>query len=271
MKCLYINLDESAARRAALEANVRALAPDGWTLARIPALGPGEGAVLAGARSDAEKACLLSHRAALTASLDEDGPVLIVEDDTWFGVRSFEVIGRMAAAPDADWDLLFTDLTLLDAGHRAQFARQWKRLAAAGQYLLADLAKLPFAATSGYVVRGDAKQRLAEALAALPTVDLPYDIQLYEFIRSGRFRARVAFPFLTTLAPEADASMIQPERWRLHNDTLNAFRRLMFVERDLAALEPQVARLEAACDLADQLYGRLAAVTVSDAFPERWS
>src|SRR5689334_1969428 len=150
MKCHYINLDDATARRANLEAAYRAANPPAaWELVRIPASGPAAAGGLPGAISPPEKACWLSHRRAVEASLVDDSPVLVVEDDVRFSPRTFPILGALAEA-DPEWDVLYTDVILTDADTMVSFARDWPLLGRAGNFRLHDLAKVPYVGAAGY-------------------------------------------------------------------------------------------------------------------------
>lgn len=245
MRRLYINLDPATDRRANVEAAFRAADPTGPDPIRIPASGPEATAGLAGSITPAEKACWLSHRRAIEATLADDAPVLIVEDDVRFSARTFPILAALAAA-DTPWDVLYTDVILTDVSPMVAFARDWSPLANAGNFRLHDLSKLPFVGAAGYVVRGHAKRKLLAALDSLPPFDRAYDVALRDLIHAGALDGRAVFPFLTAPSADADASAIQPSRLQLREQMINAFRRLMFVDRDLDVSRADIARLEAA-------------------------
>lgn len=270
MLCLYINLDAATGRRARVEASFAAANAGPWRLARIPALTPADVAGQAGTLSPVEKACFASHRAALAASLETPGDVLIVEDDTAFSPRTFDMLGKLsAAAPQLD--VLFCEVMPTDIGALAAFTRQWPTLSAAGNFLLQDLSRLGFYGAGSYLVRAPAKARLLAALDGLETWDRPYDIVLRDLAHAGSLRAAVVLPFLTAPGPDADGSQIQSEDTALREAVTHAFRRLMFVDRDLDACVAEGRRLEAAHgDPAARVFGAILAGLVSERFPDRW-
>lgn len=244
MKCHYINLDAATARRANLEAAFRAANPAGWELVRIAASGPDAAAGVPGSITATEKACWLSHRRAIEAALGDDEPVVIVEDDVRFSPRTFPILGALATA-DPEWDLLYSDVILTEISSMVAYARDWPQLARAGNFRLQDLATLPFVGAAAYVVRGGSKRRVLEALDSLP-FDRAYDMALRDLIHGGVLQGRACFPFLTAPSADADASTIQPSQLQFRDAAINAFRRLMFVDRDLEASRRDVAALEAA-------------------------
>lgn len=268
MKCLYINLDSATDRRQALEASFAATSPPGWELVRVPARTPGDVVAVAGAIKPVEKACFASHRAALVAGEAED--VFIVEDDTAFSPRVFDLLPRFAASA-RHFDVIFTEIMPTDIGSMAGFTRQWPRLAAAGNFLLQDLARVGFYGAGAYYVRGASRAKLAGLLDTVQPLDRPYDIVLRDFIAQGAIRACVALPFLTMPAVAADASSIQSAETDLREAVTHAFRRLMFADRDLTALRGEVARIDAAHDdEGARMFGALMAAMASGAFPDHW-
>jgi GR25 family glycosyltransferase involved in LPS biosynthesis len=264
MDCLYINLDSASQRRAHIEADFAAAAPANWRLLRVAATTADEAKNTAGSRRDAEKACWLSHRRAIAERLADDEPVMIVEDDTCFSPRAFGLIDALLQA-SGEWDLLFTDVIVAELSDQARLMRDWSRLSIENRFRLLDLARTAFAGANAYVVRGGAKRHLLEALDRQPALDLPYDIQLARLIHSGVLRANAIFPFVTTLSAFADRSSIQAGQ-AARDVTINAFRRLMYVDRDLAALRSQIDRLPPCEDEAAELFGQLTARVVSPGY-----
>jgi GR25 family glycosyltransferase involved in LPS biosynthesis len=270
LKCFYINLDSASERRAHVEASFRAAAPSDWELIRIPALGPADVAERPGTITGPEKGCFLSHRAAIAATRDSDETIFVVEDDTCFSTRTFATLETLAVAP-SHWDLLFTDVTLLDASTMLACAKQYGRLKASGQFMLQDLSRTGFAAASAYLVRGTSKAKVLAALDADGALDWPYDILLRRLAHGGQLAARACLPFLTTLSHDAERSMIQDAAWNTRDEVIGAFRRLLFVDRDLGALAEEVDALGARhSDEASRLFGAIFGVFVSDAFPDKW-
>lgn len=270
MRCLYINLDAAQTRRRNVEASFAAAAAPDSELVRVPAVEAAAVAAEAGALRPVERACWKSHLAALRASGPGEDDVLIVEDDTRFSAAAFRLPSAMLAATPG-CDVLFTDLMPTDFGVLAHFARQWPELKRTGRFLLHDLARTGFIGATAYVVRGRAKAKLVSALEAPELRDKPYDMALVELARSGAIDARVCFPFLTAPSDDADSSQIQPETADLRQAAMHAYRRLMFVDRDLDASRAEIARLQAAHgDEAAQLAGAVFGAIMSPAFPDHW-
>ena len=266
-RCVFINLAAAAERRGAVEASFAAAAPAGWSLERFEALTPSDVAAVPGGLKPAEKACFASHRAALAADLDSAGHLMIAEDDVVFSPRTFAALDQLLAqAPD--WDVLFTDVAFCDLALMVHLARRRDPMAAAGEQMILNLRGRAWNGATAYLVRGSAKARLHAALAAATAMDRPYDLFLRDLCEAGELKAGVCFPFLTTVSAAADASQIQSGPDVVFDQTLSAFRRLMFVERDLDQCRADTQRLRTLSggEAADMV-GTVFATLVSPAFP----
>lgn len=260
MKAAFINLDAASARRAQVEAGFAAVPHEGWLLARFAAVTAAEMAETSGGLRPAEKACFESHRRLIGAHLDNEAPLYVLEDDVAFSQATFPVLAAMAGAP-GDWEVLFTDVAFLQPGYLVQAARDWERLTGAGQVQLVPLRGAAFVGSTAYLVRGSAKAKLHGLLQDVGALDRPYDIVLRDLVATGALNAAVTLPFLTTIAPEASDSQIQTET-DLQLRAFDAFRRLVFIERDLAASRSAVAAIEAELPEADRLAGILLAAAM---------
>jgi GR25 family glycosyltransferase involved in LPS biosynthesis len=266
-RCVYINLPSAHARRAAVEASFAAAEPRGWTLHRFEALGPAEVAEVPGELGPGEKGCFASHRAALAQSLEGAEPVFICEDDVVFSRRTFAVVDEMLAAPGG-WDVLFTDVGFADASLMLQLARAWQGAMEGGLRGLVNLAHRSYFGAAAYVVRGSAKARLHAALAADQRLDEAYDIRLRDLCFAGQVPMAACFPFVTTISAHAAVTQVKPSTSVLFDETLNAFRRLLYVERDLPAIREVADRLAAQFgDEPSAVAGKLFGLIASPQFP----
>lgn len=76
----YINLDNARARRALIEHCFNRFAPASYRLHRIAAISAADVTLnFPGTLMNAEKACILSHKKALQASLEHEGHALILK------------------------------------------------------------------------------------------------------------------------------------------------------------------------------------------------
>jgi len=233
MQTLFINLDAATQRRAALEKNFRDLAPATWRLTRVQAL-EAERVVergFHGSLRPSEKACLLSHERALSASLADPDPCLIVEDDALFGPNTFRQIDQLAVLRDEGIDLVYTSALIGDWVSIINQFLMRRTLSPKGEVCLLPLKGVVFSGADAYIVRNRAKARLLGLLRSLPSYDVPYDLLLQKWVRQGTLNAVVVFPFLTSLSPSADdsANGNAQIRWVA---AANCFRRMMAYDAD---------------------------------------
>jgi len=238
MQCLFINLDSRQDRRDFLDANFAANRLPGWRLERIAAFDAAhvEKKKVPGILRAAEKACFLSHVKALERSQADPHHTMILEDDAMFGKESCASIeGALGVFPDSDWDIIYTDVIILHAHLMVRLLSLRRELGATGEQQLLNLADLPFTAASAYVVNSRAKARLLNLVAEVGDLDINYDLYLRKLITEGKIRAFVTFPFVTTISALADTSNIQTDDTALSDAVWYAFRRLVWLHRDLAA------------------------------------
>lgn len=265
--CLFINLAGSHDRRRAVEASFAATAEAGWRLKRFEARSPADVVDIPGGLLPTEKACFASHRLALESVLDDEDPVLIVEDDTAFSHRTFQVLDAFLSH-FPDWDVVFADVAVCDFASMVLMASRRDRMVAGGEFKPLDLGKVSWTSASAYAVRGSAKRKLHAALSGPAALDQPYDVFLAGLAHSGQVRIASCFPFLTAPSAAASVSQIQASRAPVFDSTLNAFRRLMWIDRDLDACRRDAEALRSAYDddtavLASAIFGAI----VSPAFP----
>ena len=123
MRARYINLDSAVERRAQVEASFGGVAHDGWELSRFQAVGVGEIAKVQGRLQPTEKACFESDRRLIGQHLDDEAPLLVLEDDVAFCKQTFPVLTAMLGGPE-DWDLLFTDVAIFEPAQIHVYADQ---------------------------------------------------------------------------------------------------------------------------------------------------
>lgn len=243
MECVYINMDAATERRQSIESNFAACSPPGWQLRRFPAvngrLAEQEGAE--GRLSPAEKGCFLSHRGILSQSQDDGAPLFIVEDDAQFGQQTCKLIDELIEARDPDsWDLIFTDACIPIPQDMISLVQARRLATRDSQLMMFDMRHLAFAGSTAYVVNGRAKSRMLQLLAQAAPLDVPYDLYLRQLIHAGSLRAYLAFPFVTTLSAQADQSSIHGQEEVTMDIVRNAFRRLMYLERNLLASATEI-------------------------------
>jgi GR25 family glycosyltransferase involved in LPS biosynthesis len=266
--CLYVNLPQATERRVSLEASFAASSPGDWTLRRFEALGPADVAHIPGGVRPAEKACFASHRAALESTLDDEDPVMIVEDDVMFAPGACGTLEALLAVPAA-YDIIYGDVAAYDLPFLIELARWRDPAVTRREAQVLALAGRSFAGSSAYIVRGSAKRRLHAALAAPAALDQPLDIFLRDLANNGAFRMGVAFPFFTAPAPLADgASQIQLDGSSSIDAAFNILCRTFWAARDTQQAADDLAWLQAKTDgETQQLLGGLFAAFASASFP----
>ncbi|HEY3798299.1 MAG TPA: glycosyltransferase family 25 protein [Caulobacteraceae bacterium] len=246
MDAFYINLEARFDRRAAIEAAFVAHAPPAWRLTRFAAI---EGADPPGSLSLAEKSCFLSHRRLIESRLGVTEPTLMLEDDSTFGPHSFPAIdSQLGRTGEAQWDVIFTDLCVPEIMPMAQLYRLRRRLTRGGALAtsLVELQRMNFAGASGYLINPRSCARLCELFLEAPELNVPFDLFLRNHIQNGRLKGLAIFPFPTTLSPLADRSSIQTHEGQNTDRIWNLFRRAVWLDRDLGALQGPFADLRAA-------------------------
>nr|WP_314625450.1 glycosyltransferase family 25 protein [uncultured Noviherbaspirillum sp.] len=248
MRCIYINLDHATRRRADIEASFSAAVRPGWHLERFRALdaaGAKEHAVEGGC-TWAEKACFMSHRAAIQRHAGNPEHLLVVEDDTTFGIATFDVVdGFLQQNVDADWDLLFLDVGLIDIVDMMKFYFNREKLVLQRKVVPLDLARLCFFGANAYIVNRRSFGKVLGCLEWGMPVDMEYDLFLSRQVGKGLLNAAVLFPFLTTVSRNANVSQIQRASIDTVNLARNVFRNMMWLESIPAKFEHDLARLDA--------------------------
>lgn len=208
MHTYFINLAAATERRKALEENFGRTAPPTAKLTRIEAIDSRfvQSQGLYGKIRPNEIACILSHRQAIAASLEEAEHSLIVEDDALFGPSTFELVPRLNELQDDKTDLVFLSAMLgpLTSYVGAIFSR--RKFVQDTQFATLDLAQIAFSGADAYIVKSKSKAKLLQLIDQVRVYDLHYDLLLREWVRTGVLRAVLTFPFLTMLSPLADVS-----------------------------------------------------------------
>lgn len=264
--CVYLNLPAATARRASVEASFAAVPNAGWTLSRFDALGPDAVAGMPGPLTPAEKGCFASHRAAIGGLAADEGNLLVTEDDVQFSSKTFAVLDALLAR-GLDWDILFLDVGLCDLAMMLQLARRHEGMTARSEFNLADLRGRSWAGATAYCIPSASKAKVFGVLQAAE-LDRPYDLHLRALADQGGLKMGFCFPFLTTVSPRARVSQIQADEHAVFDMTLNAFRRLMFVERDLEQCRRDSAELrDAVNDEGMAMIGTVFGAIASPVFP----
>jgi GR25 family glycosyltransferase involved in LPS biosynthesis len=238
MNCILINLASQPARRERVEANFAKAGNGNWVLSHLNAIDATQvaNAGVEGRITPPEKGCFLSHLAAIEAARQMPGPTLVVEDDVLFGEKTFPAVDAVLnGAANLDWDLMFTDICVPDVHTMIRMYLLRRQLAATQELQIIPLDKVIFAGSTSYLVNARSKEKMLALLTENPALDAPYDLTLRKLAYQSRLKAFVIFPFVTSLAPAADASQIQTrDDIRIADLAWNAFRRTVWWEASVA-------------------------------------
>ena len=159
---------------------------------------------------------------------------MILEDDVLFGKHSCKTIeGAVASIPVTGWDLIFTDVCITNIHSMIELLELRRSLVANQQTAVLDIKPLMFAGATAYVINRGSKAKVLDLLDRADPLDVPYDLYLRERIRRSEINARVLFPFATSLSVLAESSSIQQSDGSVADLVWNAFRRLVWSERDI--------------------------------------
>jgi GR25 family glycosyltransferase involved in LPS biosynthesis len=224
-----------------------------------------------GSIRDGEKGCFISHRRAIELSRSLQGHVLIVEDDATLGSHACHLInGAIAGLPMEGWDLLFTDVCIASPPQMLELFMLRRALVAAAQFKCLDLKTLRFAGSTAYIVHERAKDKLLAAVENASALDSPYDLFLRRLIYQSTLAARVIFPFATSISIHAEESSIQIADARVHEVAWNAFRRLMWADRQSAEIPRLLEALAASlADTEISAMYKIMSVLLSSKLPSR--
>lgn len=195
MQCYFLADDRDPRLWAAVQDNFHKHTPDRWKVERFSLL-PDQS--VTSAWQD-----LMARRA------QWDQPFLVMSAGCMLGAHSCQTIESSVGhlSQSGGFDLLFSDLRLMQAGPMADLFPLRRSLVEAGRTRLIDPKSMGFAAPGACVIhpravsalgsRGDGAQNFAELL----------DQALCQPVREGTFMGRFIFPFATTVTSGDDGSV----------------------------------------------------------------
>lgn len=250
MECFYINLESAVERRSKFESNFAARKKPGWTLSRFAAI-DGEyikNNKIAGECSPGEKGCFLSHKTLIGSSLAHDKSIFILEDDATLGTRACTLIDAILAQNrNLDWDIMFTDVCIPQLQNMIELLKYRRELTAKKiEIAFLKLAKINFNGSTAYLVNAKSKQKLHDLLSYPTELNIPYDLYLRSLSHIGALKTYSLFPFVTSLSDFSDLSQIKMPGAHKIEMTWNMFRKMIWLERDLASCQPGLQSIKAA-------------------------
>jgi GR25 family glycosyltransferase involved in LPS biosynthesis len=237
----YINLERSAARRAAMESALERFGLND----RISRFAAMEGDGRAAAISKSQLGCFLSHHA-IVAAADLVRYTLVLEDDIAFPDQFGRYWALVAPAIERqDCDIVFLNQTA-DFANLKVVSDLLRAKRSAGDIYARDFARFslqdckPYYAAGAvaYLIRPGAAPKLLAILdrAAAVGYQAPLDLVYRAAIRSGELSARFVFPYIlgTGIDP---LSTVVPDKGRQSGPLFNDVQNLFVAGGDIAGLE----------------------------------
>lgn len=279
----FINLDRSTDRRAAMEAQFRALDPP-IAYQRFPAIDGTATGIQNAHLNPAEVGCFMSHAALLRGQIGGTRHVHVLEDDALLSRRMAAYLDAIITSGILDrCDMLFTETLVPINGAVARDARRrYRDNIRRDPDGTAHITRLDIvtytSSSSSYLVNrsaiGKVSRLLDDALAAGLTT--PFDIFLQDRAKRGALRIACAFPFITSVKPAGFASTIKQDTTRpaaARNSwtaastlAVDLMRHSFFVDCDMRDGLEMARALGAGSetDLQGQMHAALAAFAISD-------
>ena len=235
MEYSFINLDSCVERKRFVESNFSSAANKQKNITRIDAVDTAYIAThkVAGILRDNEKACYLSHCKAIEASITHNDHVFIAEDDVLFCERSTQVTETVInSIKSSAWDVIYTDICfphldiMLDLFVRRRVFDQDSKIH------LINLVNKRFTGATAYIINKASKQKVLDLLRT-NSIDTPIDLALRQLFHAKKIKGHALFPFTTSLSMYAENSQIQAEDDLVPDFLFNAFRRLVWLGRDI--------------------------------------
>ncbi len=278
---VYINLDRSAGRRAAMEVEMaRYGLHDRYR--RFPGA---DGNVLGvpTALTDSEMGCLTSHYLVLKEHLDSPTHLHVLEDDAMLSSVMHGTVSYLIASAAIDkYDLLFLDSVGDPFGDGGlQYVRQAKRAYddcikrnAQGNVELLRLVRTEYiGASTSYLINRESTRKLLAVYdqALADGAKVPVDLLIRNKGREGALRVGCVFPFLTSVRlDEVETTITGRASDAASVVAINLLRHSFFVERDASRLLALAERLlpPASSEPHQQLLERLLGVYITPVFRE---
>jgi GR25 family glycosyltransferase involved in LPS biosynthesis len=254
----YINLDRAKERKERFESDFRNVKiTNRWDIHRFSAI-DGEGEIAKnwpGAMSGSIKGCCISHIKCISKYINADTHLFICEDDTKFCPQSARIIENIVdSAGEDDWDIIFTDVTLLSAVSYPMVYKLVLEADLANRIYILNIDGFPYgtAGSGAYIINKKSIGKLyEEIMASCGSIDHPYDIVLMALIKYKKIKGFFTVPFLTAPSILADGTQVglvnknnshsKSVTYKINQDLIHAFKRLVWLgyEND-AVLSEQI-------------------------------
>jgi GR25 family glycosyltransferase involved in LPS biosynthesis len=237
---VYINLDRSSDRRAAIEGQLSSLKVlDRY--ARFAAVDGEQIKSTAPGLKAGQAACFWSHYGALSSLRGTQSCIHVLEDDAVLSQYLPEAIEAEQQMGTLDrFDIVYTETF---AGYNAYFLREFKELTddllsrgPKPAFTVMDISGAFMAGTTSYLVGARGLDRVLasyrKGLDAGPT--LPIDLFIRQEASQGNLKIGCIFPFITTVRLEWDSiiNSSEPDAERLSRLAATLLRYSFFVDRD---------------------------------------
>ena len=189
----------------------------------------------------------LTHLQLLEAAHDTQVHLHLIEDDTVLARNAVERIEKVLAHVDVqfpDWDLIFTDafITTQDVDVFCLLHRLIQQGDQTGTHALVDLHAIRWGGASSVLINKNSVGKLAALLANEWQHHLPIDLYLRHLVHTGKLKAYLTVPFLTSISPDSQQSDIRGAVSR-SVAVAGAYRRAFFLDADLPALFAEIQEL----------------------------
>lgn len=246
MKYSFINLNDSIDRKEFVFENFRKYSHREKNIIRVEAVDTNyvNEYKVAGKLKPNEKACYLSHCKAIELSMKHDDHVFIAEDDVLFCERSTKVIEKVIDSLNpASWDILYTDLCFPNADSMLSLFLKRRQFDKDGKLQLLNLSNIRFCGATAYIINKSSKQKVLDLLSKTE-INLAGDIVFRHAIHSKKLKGFALFPFVTSLSQYAENSQIQAGDDLVPDLLFNAYRRLVWLGRDVKVALSTIDRID---------------------------
>jgi GR25 family glycosyltransferase involved in LPS biosynthesis len=239
---VYINLDRSTERRAAMEAQISRFGLQD-VYRRLPAA-EGNSLGVPTKLTHAETGCLLSHYLACKQYAGDGTHLHIVEDDVQFSsITRDAILNTIAGSIMDEHDVLFLDTELskfVEMRRAMEIYDGAIVLNANGSLRRATLSLRTYhAASTSYLINCRSIPKLVSIYEQLFTngITKPIDIMVRDMGMAGTLRVGCLFPFVTSVRlDEATTIADREDRSERAALAMNILRHSFFVERDIGKL-----------------------------------